>query len=101
MIAHKVVIAIKFGEPAPTSPATEDRARVMLNAGFRPIKSAVMGQIEEPRTKPVYLPTVRTAQYLARCTATMGSLLTSYPLDKEFLLHKGADHGDRLHPELR
>lgn len=59
--AQRVAMAVKLGAPAPMSPAMDDIARVMLNAGFRPIKSAVMGHSELPRTNPAYFPTVRTS----------------------------------------
>lgn len=59
---QRVVMAVKFGAPAPINPAIDDKPRVMLKAGLRPMKSAVMGHRELPRTKPTYFPTVRTIE---------------------------------------
>lgn len=66
MKPHSVVTATKFGAPAATSPAIEDRPKVILDAGLRPTKSAVIGQNEEPSTRPTYFPTVRTLETRAR-----------------------------------
>lgn len=71
MKAQNVAMATKLGEPAPIRPAIEDISNVMLNAGFRPMKSADIGQTLDPTTSPAYLATESMAIRL-----TLNSFLT-------------------------
>lgn len=56
--AQNVAIATKSGDPAPINPATPEMASVMLKAVRLPIISAVMGQKDDPSTRPTYLATM-------------------------------------------
>lgn len=65
MKADIVATPRKFGMPAAMKPKRLDMPRLTLNAGFLPMKSAVMGMIVAPITIPVYFATVRTV--LCQC----------------------------------
>src|SRR5690625_852084 len=73
--AQNVAMATKLGLPAPIKPDIEEMRRVMLKAGRRPIKSAVMGQKLDPMTRPAYLATLRKAMRLTANSVRTGGVM--------------------------
>lgn len=60
MTVQNSEIAKKVGLSAPTNPLIPVIRSVTLNAGRRPMKSAVIGHTLAPIIRPAYLATVKT-----------------------------------------